>query len=237
MNQDTHVFRMETVEILPLSPPFRYAKLKEMGISGLHFGSGRSLQVGWLNADTALLTDPSGNETPTDQVTLCDGRFYYLRHDAAEPLPIESESFEYAYSEHMIEHLSQSAAISWLTEIRRLLKPGGFVRISTPDLARYAQGYLDPEGSFFREQRQRLLALGMKNVPQRRAWMFNQAFYKWGHQWLYDLDEIVLLAEAAGFAKGMVAQCAFRQGQSLDVAKLDSGVRNAESLYVEIAKR
>jgi hypothetical protein len=32
--------------------------------------------------------------------------------------------------------------VAWLAEMRRLLAPGGVLRISTPDLEKYVRGYL-----------------------------------------------------------------------------------------------
>jgi predicted SAM-dependent methyltransferase len=75
-------------------------------------------------------------------------RFYYLQHDATKSLPVAPESFEWVYSEHFIEHIPQQMAVEWLKEVRRLLKPGGYLRLSTPDLRIYAKGYLEKRELF-----------------------------------------------------------------------------------------
>ena len=63
-----------------------------------------------------------------------DGEFYYLPHDSVEPYPFRDETFEWAFAEHFIEHLTVDETVGWLKEMKRLLKPGGLFRISTPDL-------------------------------------------------------------------------------------------------------
>jgi predicted SAM-dependent methyltransferase len=53
---------------------------------------------------------------------------------ALQPLPIESESAELIYSSHTVEHVSQEAVQNMLEESYRALKPGGGLRITTPDI-------------------------------------------------------------------------------------------------------
>ena len=71
-------------------------------------------------------------------------------------------------------------AVDCLKEARRLLEPGEFLRLSTPDLRRYAEGYLDKSGSFFKEHAQLLGRMGVKNVRLCPSWMVNQIFRNWG---------------------------------------------------------
>jgi ubiquinone/menaquinone biosynthesis C-methylase UbiE len=52
-----------------------------------------------------------------------------------KPLPIESNIAEIVYSSHTIEHVSDSAVINMLKESYRILKPGGCIRLTTPDMA------------------------------------------------------------------------------------------------------
>ena len=71
-------------------------------------------------------------------------------------------------------------------------------------------------------------------VTGRRAWMVNQIFQYYGHQWIYDFDEVVHAASAAGFDPDRIVQKEYRSGMLKDVFMLDSDTRSDESLYVEI---
>jgi predicted SAM-dependent methyltransferase len=167
------------------------------------------------------------------------GERYFLQHDALEPFPIADEALEVCYSEHFIEHFELDKGIAWLAEMRRVLRPGGFVRVITPDLRKYAEGYFDPARAFYAEHG---AAIGNPRAfpdpaeLERRAFMFNQNFYLWGHRWIYDFEELRHAAAEAGFDPAAVERRAFRESLVPEVGALDLDWRRAESLYVEIAK-
>ena len=236
--------------------PFGRELIAELGLRGLHCGSGEKLEPGWLNTDVAPCRSEDGGRARPDQLVLVDGDRYYLRHDGRQPFPLEDETFEWAYAEHMIEHLAPGEAIAWLAEVRRLLRPGGYLRLTTPDLRKYARAYLDGDGfldlhrerltpwlaSFLEprneeeQEMRRLYFPGEDNVPRRPGWMVNQVFYLWGHRWIYDPAEIRHAATLAGFLPDALVECAFREGREAEVCALDREVRSDESLYVEVAR-
>jgi predicted SAM-dependent methyltransferase len=53
----------------------------------------------------------------------------------SSPTPFASDTFDFIFSEHMIEHVSHDDGAKMLAECHRVLKPGGHIRITTPDLA------------------------------------------------------------------------------------------------------
>jgi predicted SAM-dependent methyltransferase len=241
----------EPVEILEqYVPPFSAELLEDLGLNGLHCGCGKRLRPGWLNVDMWQIEEAESTST-SDRIARFGEDHYYLRHDLSEPFPVGDQSFDWIYSEHLIEHLGLKQAVTWLEEMRRLLKPGGGLRLTTPDLKRYVDGYLDPSGEFYAAHRSRLTGLPkmMKSnrrraeedvvegeLPERRAWMFNQIFRYWSHKWIYDFEEVRYVAVQAGFAPESVVECSFGEGRSAEACSLDNPVRIDESLYVEIIR-
>jgi predicted SAM-dependent methyltransferase len=159
---------------------------------------------------------------------------YFLSHDLRQPFPLPDASFDWIFSEHFIEHVPLADGITWMRDMYRLLRPGGLLRVTTPDLRRYIEGYLDPERRFFEEHRARLSVFGP--IPARRAWMVNQIFYDYEHCWVYDLEELAYVATEVGFSADKVQQCTFRAGRLPEVCRLDQDGRQGESIYVEITK-
>src|SRR5687768_11548268 len=91
--------------------------LSRPGARKLHLGCGGNILGGWLNADL----EPNSPDI--------------ARIDVTQRLPFEDTCFDYVFSEHLIEHLSYPQGLQLLSESHRVMRPGGRVRISTPDLA------------------------------------------------------------------------------------------------------
>jgi predicted SAM-dependent methyltransferase len=182
------------------------------------------------------IEERDGRESEPGRLSRASGDLYYLRHDSTEPYPVEDESFEWAYSEHFIEHLSPEDGIAWLAEVHRVLRPGGLVRVSTPDLALYARAYVEAAHPFYETNRDalaKLRAFEGREVPDRRGWMGNSIFYNWGHRWIYDFGELKHALSAAGFDPETVVERRFSEGSVSEVAALDGEGRAHESIYVE----
>jgi predicted SAM-dependent methyltransferase len=225
-----------SLQPVPATTPLSRAQLRRLGLPGVQFGAWDGRRPGCLNTDVIGLTS-GGVHTETDRIYLVDGAAHFMRLDARESLPLEDGCVDWVYAEHFIEHLTLDDGIGWLREVRRILAPGGLLRLTTPDLRRYVAGYLHDDG-FFREHRARLLALGARpaDVPERPAFMVNQIFQHHGHQWIYDLDELRCALSAAGFDPTAVTERAFGQGAIPQVAALDRPVRDDETLYVEVRR-
>jgi len=227
------------VEELPAAAPYSREVFDQLGMRGINCGCGRFLRPDCLNVDQLEMADGAGNTPQPGRLArvLVDGEtVYYMRHDLENAFPLPDAAFDWGYSEHFIEHISPEQAIDWLAEMRRVIKPGGLLRLTTPDLQKYIEGYLDPAGAFFALHKQRLEAsTGNKgSVAPRRAWMVNQIFRYFGHQWIYDFDEIIHAAASAGFDRARIFREEFQSGLLENVAMLDFAERNDETLYVEL---
>jgi predicted SAM-dependent methyltransferase len=230
----------ESVETLPHDPPFAPELLERLGLRGIHTGCARRLEPGWFNTDRNPIRERDGHDAEFGRLSLVDGELYFFRHDSTEPYPVADESFDWAYSEHFIEHLRPEEGIAWLIEVRRLLRPGGLVRVTTPDLGRYVKAYVDPEDPFYEENRKVLSGLRRfqdAEVPDRRGWMVNNIFYNWHHRWIYDFGELKHALVSAGFDPESVTEQSFSRGAVEQVASLDAPGRAFESIYVEARRR
>jgi predicted SAM-dependent methyltransferase len=185
----------------------------------LQIGGGLRLLDGWLNAD----------------IELWHG-VYYL--DAARPFPLPDAAFRYVFCEHMIEHVDFDAAASMLAECRRVLLPGGRVRIATPDLASLVavlngceselpQRYQD----FFR---QHFIPPGQ---PATGAALANAFFRSWGHRFIYDEETLRALLEAAGFEQVVRRRAGESDDPTLqgleNEARYPPGLLDFESIVLE----
>jgi predicted SAM-dependent methyltransferase len=62
--------------------------------------------------------------------------------DLRKQLPLDDQSCDVIYASHVLEHFDCDAARKLLLECRRLLRPGGCIRLVVPDLEAIARAYL-----------------------------------------------------------------------------------------------
>lgn len=64
-------------------------------------------------------------------------------------IPVEDNSAELVYTSHTIEHVTNAAAAHLFAEARRILKPGGILRVTAPNIDLYYRAYRENDRLFF----------------------------------------------------------------------------------------
>lgn len=143
----------------------------------LHLGCGKVKFNGWINIDIEDKLDPVD-----------------LVWDLSDGLPFEDNSCQMVYHEHMLEHLPIDKGLFLLQECYRVLQAGGVLRVAMPSL-----DVLLEKASSKNWRNQDWLTWSEYQFIQTRAEMINIAFRWWGHQWLYDREELHRRLHEAGF--------------------------------------
>lgn len=149
-------------------------------------GCGFDIREGWLNTDYG------------------PNRLDVVFLDACRRLPFANASVDRYYAEHMIEHIRIPFAESMLKECVRTLKPGGRIRLVTPDLRNLVRLLTDAEAPEI--QRYAVEAAGygdqrrFKSPVMNPVRTFNIAVRDWGHEFIYDFETLKGLLEASGFS-------------------------------------
>jgi predicted SAM-dependent methyltransferase len=148
--------------------------------------------------------------------------------DAVNRIPLNDSAARAVYSSHMLEHLAPEEARCFLREVRRVLVPGGIVRLAVPDIARLAHTYLrdgDADvfvaSTFLATEKPRTLGERLRAVvvgPRH-------------HQWMYDGKSLEKLLREGGFSK--VCQVPSGTTGIPNPGALDLFEREDESVYVE----
>lgn len=191
-------------------------------VTKIQLGCGGNLLDGWLNTDGQ-----------------CDGWFHPdgVKLDASQPFPIPDNSFDYVFSEHMIEHLDYWGGQNMLAESFRIMKPGARIRISCPDFQFLIDMYTNPE------------KLHLDYVEQTKpAWApfpdpiftFNNYVRDWGHKFIYNKKILQLSMTAAGFDN--ITQHAISEStdpvlQDLEISsRMPNGFLQLETMTFEAVK-
>ena len=107
--------------------------------------------------------------------------------DATKPFPFKSATFDYVYSEHMIEHVSWLDGLAMLKESYRVLKPNGKIRIATPDLKVFIDIYCGENRSRDLDYIKWITDRFLNEVDiYEQGLVVNNVFRNWHHQFIYD---------------------------------------------------
>jgi SAM-dependent methyltransferase len=210
----------------------------------VNIGCGATPTEGWVNFDNSLavrVTQLSMVSRIIKRAEALSGRSYdrmmwadgtNIRFaNATKRIPCPDGSVETVYSSHMIEHLDRREAQAFLQEVRRILQPGGILRLAIPDLARIVEKYLDtgdadefvastnmvrprPTGA---AQRMRSALIGPRN-----------------HLWMYDGRSLSKLLRDAGFTDVVVLSAGVTNIDEPGILNLKE--RADESVYVEAVR-
>jgi len=108
--------------------PFKGGKLLEIGCGLGHFL--RYLKARNINIDATGLDFSKAGLKHAKALSERTGIKMDLVHGDAQQLPFEDNSFDYVVSQETVEHLSDPK--KHIQEMRRVVRPGGSVYISTP---------------------------------------------------------------------------------------------------------
>jgi len=141
--------------------------------------------------------------------------------DATKPFPFDSCTFDYIYCEHMIEHISWENGQRMLRECHRVLKFGGVIRIATPDLEVVLGLY---SRTLSAEQGNYIEWMVRKELPEvtthKAAFVINNAFRNWGHQFIYDRNLMTLALERCGFID--IRRCVYGRSTEAHLSQVET---------------
>jgi predicted SAM-dependent methyltransferase len=152
----------------------------------LHVGCGSLVLAGWINVD--LERHPG-----VDHVL-----------DVRRGLPFND--LRYVFAEHFLEHLTEEEGWAFLRECRRILQPGGTLRLSTPNLDWVMVTHYNWQERDFATR-----------IEQCRN--LNRAFHGWGHQFLYNDTILERALQDAGF--GTIQFQAYGESPDLNLRGLE----------------
>lgn len=187
-------------------------------ICKLHLGAGPHIIDGWFNTDV----EPKGKGV------------YFL--DVSKRFPVQAHTFDYIFTEHLIEHFTYKDGLRILKECYRVLKPGGTIRIATPDIdkvislrtkeknelqTRYIKWHID---NFFPE-------IG----TYKDIFVINSGFSGFGHRFLYDYGTLENSLRKTGYT--YITRCTSGQSGEKDLWGVDFRAKdemtNFSNLIVE----
>ncbi|MEO8078027.1 MAG: methyltransferase domain-containing protein [Acidobacteriota bacterium] len=185
------------------------AARRYQGARGLQIqlGSGGQRKEGWVNVD--LFADAD------------------VQLDLREPLPFADGSATLVYAEHVLEHFTYpTEARALLSEIWRVLAPGGMIKLVVPDAGRALVAYGASDAEFFAARGVRSYLASESPTPMH---IVNYIFRQDGqHKYAYDAETLAQALALGGFTNA-------RQ-RPFEPAIDSERRRGVNSLYIEGTK-
>ena len=160
-------------------------------------------------------------------------------------LPFDDGSADAIFTSHTLEHFPRWQAESVVREAYRVLRPGGVMRVTVPDLEVICRRFLLTKGAspdaLTPEQREPMSARDFNMVfyprdhVQKGSRLDSVDFRLAGiapHMYIFDTSDMTELLRSAGFSK--IEKRSFRVGRCPDIDRLDN--RPGETLYLEAEK-
>ncbi len=198
--------------------------LQQSSTRKLHLGCGHHILPGWLNCDYA--------PPLSSAITL----------DVTRTFPFMNDTFDYVFSEHLIEHLPYTKGQFMLTECLRVLKVGGRIRMSTPDLAFLISLYRKNKSRLQRRYIRWTAEEVMRDVSTcSDTFVINNFVRAWGHTFIYDEKTLRFLMNSAGFHDIIRVSLNISEYPDLryleNERRLPAGFLELETLTLEGSKR
>lgn len=167
--------------------------LQGEGEKKLQLGAGQNKLSNWFNTDYFPRPD-----------------IFFL--DVTKKIPAPANSFDYVFSEHHIEHIHYNDAKFMVSEILRVLKPGGVFRVCTPSLNAYLKSYFEEEplnNPFVTQTLNDWIKSGFYNArnyaptgkEENVAFFINDIFLNYDHKFIFDDKTLGELLLNAGFSR------------------------------------
>jgi predicted SAM-dependent methyltransferase len=142
--------------------------------------------------------------------------------DFGRRFPFADASFDGIFSEHVLEHFTREDGARVFRECRRILAPGGLLRVIVPDAGRIFQAYVDdPQSLILHRECSTGLPIEAVNL---------YAYQRYEHQCLYDWQLMQRTLTEAGF--GDITRSSYKDSANPALA-IDDAKYAWESLYVE----
>ena len=210
----------------------------------LNVGCGRTPVQGWRNYDNSIsvrlskmpkmlmVMDKLGllSETQLEFINIAmQNDISYA--NASKHLPHADGTVDVIYSSHMIEHLDKNEADAFLKEAFRVLRPGGILRISTPDLKKLIEEYTGSGDAEEFIQRTHLTRDKNNTIVRKVKYLLVGDRH---HQNLYDAKSLQSLLESNGFIN--IKELPAGTTMITDPGDLNLHERESESLYMEATR-
>jgi predicted SAM-dependent methyltransferase len=174
----------------------------------LHWGCGPITPYGWVNSD--LYQHPGVD----------------VAADVRAGLPFAENEFDYIVSMHALPEIAYPDQDGTLRELRRILRPGGVLRLGLPDMEKAIKAYLSKDVDYFLVPDEHVSSVGGKMIVQLTWYGMCRC--------MFTQDFATELLQRNSFRR--IDACSYRQTKSEFAGIVELDNRELESFFLEAYK-
>ena len=174
----------------------------------LNWGCGPITPYGWVNSD--IVAHPGVNVVA----------------DIQKGLPLADGEFDYVVSIHALPEIPFRGQAQVLAELRRVLRPGGVLRLGLPDMDKAIRAYTAKDVDYFLIPDEHAESLAGKMIAQLTWYGVSRC--------MFTVEFAGELLSRAGFR--LIVPCRFRQTASEFPGIVELDDRELESFFIEAIK-
>jgi len=160
----------------------------------------------------------------------------FLNCDVLKELPLIENNIKYVYASNFIEHLTFQESIDFLKKCFKIMKKGGVIRLSFPDLELWCKNYTFNNKKFFKQYYK--FTGGYNRLPElkTKGEIFMSQLHNWGHRWGWDIESMRHVLTITGFSK--IKKKKHLKSAIVDINTIEpkTKVRVLECTYIEAFK-
>lgn len=159
-----------------------------------------------------------------------------INFDITKDFPMNPDSIKYIFAAHFIEHLNFEQGLKFVKNCYKVMKKGGIIRLSCPDLELWTKKYYKNDLDFFKKYYDFTKDTNKLSELKTKGEIFMSQLHGWEHKWGYDFESLKDILERVGFLN--VVRKEVFDSSIPDIKRLEpsSESRLLETVYVEAVK-
>jgi len=165
--------------------------------------------------------------------------------DVRRKLPFKDQSISFFHTENMLEHISYQQNKSFLSEVRRILKPQGVARLVThnivPMIGLYTDAPTKLQSDYIRWGNKRFARFFDHDGGDNPVFSLNRVSNCHGHKFLFDERTLRDLLIATGFSR--IEKCEINKSKHCELRNMErhgevipDKFYQLEALIIEVTK-
>lgn len=221
------IYSGATLKYSPLNFNRLLVETSRLGINKIHVGCGGLILKNWLN----ITYDP---REVYGTIKNTGNNAFLLNWNINNGIPVQDQTVDLIAAAHFIEHIDLNECLEFCQKSFKVLRPGGIIRLSCPDLEIYAWNYINGDMKFFNNLEIKKACTYKSAVTPSQIFAAKAYDSGGAHKWFHDFSSLENVLKRVGFSE--IRKVGRLEGLMPELEQLELPQREIETVYVEAIK-